>query len=149
MDAAPKLNPAQLQAVTAPIGPLLVLAGAGTGKTRVVIARIAHLARQGCCPSRILAVTFTNKAAREMLARATTMLGGGRSRKQPAGEHEQGASRREHRLRLGGVEPGHTDAARGLRAGSGDGLVGRGHGRIAAGGRNRAGRNLPNRSWSP
>ena len=74
MDAAPKLNPAQLQAVTAPIGPLLVLAGAGTGKTRVVIARIAHLARQGCCPSRILAVTFTNKAAREMLGRANTLL---------------------------------------------------------------------------
>jgi len=74
MDAAPKLNPAQLQAVTAPIGPLLVLAGAGTGKTRVVIARIAHLARLGSCPSRILAVTFTNKAAREMLGRANTLL---------------------------------------------------------------------------
>jgi DNA helicase-2/ATP-dependent DNA helicase PcrA len=74
MDAPPRLNPAQLQAVTAPVGPLLVLAGAGTGKTRVVIARIAHLVRQGSSPSRILAVTFTNKAAREMLGRAKGLL---------------------------------------------------------------------------
>jgi len=69
------LNPAQLQAVQAPIGPLLVLAGAGTGKTRVVIARIGHLVWRGTRPSRILAVTFTNKAAREMLARAAGALG--------------------------------------------------------------------------
>ena len=69
------LNPAQTQAVQAPVGPLLVLAGAGTGKTRVVITRIAHLVRKGTRPSRILAVTFTNKAAREMLARAGTLLG--------------------------------------------------------------------------
>ena len=70
------LNGAQSEAVLAPAGPLLVLAGAGTGKTRVVIARIAHLVRQGARPSRILAVTFTNKAAREMLGRAAAMLGG-------------------------------------------------------------------------
>ena len=75
MPASPQLNPAQSQAVTAPVGPLLVLAGAGTGKTRVVIARIAHLVRRGTCPSRILAVTFTNKAAREMLSRAGALLG--------------------------------------------------------------------------
>ncbi|MFM8578641.1 MAG: ATP-dependent helicase, partial [Planctomycetaceae bacterium] len=63
------LNEAQHTAVHAPIAPLLVLAGAGTGKTRVVIARIGELIRRGCPPSRILAVTFTNKAAREMLSR--------------------------------------------------------------------------------
>jgi DNA helicase-2/ATP-dependent DNA helicase PcrA len=75
------LNPAQQEAVHAPPGPLLVLAGAGTGKTRVVIARIGHLVWRGAKPSRILAVTFTNKAAREMLARAQKGLKKGSAEK--------------------------------------------------------------------
>src|SRR5208282_4000987 len=75
IDYVRELNPQQLAAVTAPPGPALVIAGAGSGKTRTLIYRVAYLLEQGIPADRILLLTFTNKAAGEMMRRVSDLLG--------------------------------------------------------------------------
>ena len=74
-DFSTLLNPEQFAAATSGDGPLLVLAAAGTGKTRTLVHRVAFLIEQGVPPERILLLTFTNRAAREMLERAESVVG--------------------------------------------------------------------------
>jgi DNA helicase-2/ATP-dependent DNA helicase PcrA len=75
VDYAAELNPEQLATVMHPGGPMLVLAGAGSGKTRTVVYRVARLLEDGLEPSALLLLTFTNRASREMLGRVGQLLG--------------------------------------------------------------------------
>ena len=76
LDYRKELNDAQYQAATAIEGPLLIIAGAGTGKTRTLVYRVAHLIDQGIDPRAILLMTFTRRAAEEMLRRASSLMDG-------------------------------------------------------------------------
>ncbi len=115
------LNPQQIAVVQAPGGPILVIAGAGSGKTRVVTYRVAYLIESGVEPSRILLVTFTNKAAREMLRRVELLvpqgLGAG-SRVWGGTFHHIGNRTLRRHAPLVGFEPNYTildqEDARGL-----------------------------------
>ena len=75
------LNSEQKAAVSCVDGPVLIVAGAGSGKTRVLTSRIAYILEKGCDPSRVLALTFTKKAASEMKERIALMVGERRARK--------------------------------------------------------------------
>ncbi len=104
-----RLNPEQRLAVETLDGPLLVLAGAGTGKTRVLTTRFAHiLLTKRAWPSQVLAVTFTNKAAREMRERIAAMLGGPAEGLWLGTFHALGARMLRRHAALAGLQPGFS-----------------------------------------
>jgi DNA helicase-2/ATP-dependent DNA helicase PcrA len=112
---ARELNPQQLAAVTAPPGPALVIAGAGSGKTRTLTYRAAFLLEQGIPPERILLLTFTNKAAAEMMGRVSGLLGGELSALWGGTFHSIGNRVLRQHATLAGYQPGfsildHDDA---------------------------------------
>jgi DNA helicase-2/ATP-dependent DNA helicase PcrA len=92
-DITAELNAEQRAAAVYKAGPLLVIAGAGTGKTRTLVYRVAHLIERGVAPERILLLTFTRRAAHEMISRAERLVGAASSRVQGGTFHATG-----HRL---------------------------------------------------
>jgi DNA helicase-2/ATP-dependent DNA helicase PcrA len=113
IDYAAALNPQQLAAVTAGEGPSLVIAGAGSGKTRTLVYRVAYLIDSGVDPSHILLLTFTRKSAQEMLHRAGELIGV-RSERVCGGTFHSVANMLLRRFgRAIGLEPGFTILDRG------------------------------------
>jgi len=105
IDYAGELNEQQHAAVTAPPGPALVIAGAGSGKTRALVYRVAFLLEQGIPPEAVLLLTFTNKAAKEMMQRVTQLLGGEQSGLWGGTFHSIGARILRRNARTLGYEP--------------------------------------------
>ena len=105
-DFSTLLNPEQCAAATAGDGPLLVLAAAGTGKTRTLVHRVAYLVENGVSAERILLLTFTNRAAREMLERAQKVVGPGVSGIWSGTFHHVGAKLLRRWGTLLGYQPG-------------------------------------------
>ncbi|MCP9456562.1 MAG: ATP-dependent helicase [Nitrospira sp.] len=113
IDYAAVLNPQQLAAVTAGDGPALVIAGAGSGKTRTLVYRVAYLIDAGVDPSNILLLTFTRKAAQEMLERAAQLIGANAQRVCGGTFHSVANVLLRRYGRSIGVEPGFTILDRG------------------------------------
>src|SRR5437899_4725985 len=108
-----ELNPGQLAAVKALDGPILVIAGAGSGKTRTLVYRVARLIESGIPPESILLLTFTRKAAQEMIQRVGLLIGG-RSESVTGGTFHSVANMLLRRYgRAIGLEPGFTILDRG------------------------------------
>src|SRR6476660_7327714 len=113
IDYAAALNPQQLAAVTAGDGPSLVIAGAGSGKTRTLVYRVAYLIDSGVDPSHILLLTFTRKSAQEMLERAGELIGVRSERVRGGTFHSVANTLLRRYGRSIGLEPGCTILDRG------------------------------------
>src|SRR5216117_1767867 len=108
IDYAGELNEAQHAAATTLEGPALVIAGAGSGKTRTLVYRVARLVESGVPPGRILLLTFTRKAAEEMLRRASALVGASCERVAGGTFHSFANIVLRRAARQVGLEPGFT-----------------------------------------